>query len=114
MALDDVDEEQDLGLVLDAGLNLHDEHLDEAVAEAEIARENVEKQAREMESRDGQSEVLEMDQNTQEAARGTKTGGVSSCGREVDNPIDQPPRKRQCFDCHRGWRRHTRGRINNN
>lgn len=84
-AQDDVDEERDLGHPLDTGLNLPDVHLDEAVAEADIARENAEEQAKEVGSQDEQAGVPEMDQNNQEAARGTRTGGVSSSGGEIGN-----------------------------
>ncbi|KAK7719986.1 hypothetical protein SLS64_002167 [Diaporthe eres] len=81
----DVDEERDLGHSLDAGLNLPDVHLDGAVAETGIARENAEEQAKEVESQDEQAGVPEMDQNDQEAAREPRTGAVSSPGGQVEN-----------------------------
>lgn len=84
-AQDDVDGERNLGHSLDAGLNLPDVHLDGAVAETGIARENAEEQAKEVESQDEQAGVPEMDQNDQEAAREPRTGAVSSPGGQVEN-----------------------------
>lgn len=80
-AQDGVDEERDLGHPSGAGLNPPGEHLDDAVAKADIASEDAE----EMDNRNEQAGIQEMNDNTQDAARGAATGGVSSSGGEAKN-----------------------------
>lgn len=84
-AQSEVDEERDLGHPSGAGRDPAGEHLDDAVAKADISRENVEEQAKEVESQNEQPGVQEMNSNTRDAARGIATGGVSSSGGEAEN-----------------------------
>lgn len=86
----DVDEELNLGAPSNTGLNLPDEHLDEVVVGAGIARETLEVHAEGVQGQEEQAEASEMDQTAQGDARKTPSGEIENTGEDGQSEEVRP------------------------